>query len=176
MPEDSEVRFSMAEILDDELNQVIGATDQVAGDILLDFGDPSASQLGRIRVNVRTLRTDNNVRDRAIRSFVLESGQEQYEFVEFDPIELAGLPDSLAVGDTMEFRIVGNLTVKGIAAAITFEVRLTVVAADRIEGTSTGSVRYDEYSLFIPDARGRVTEVAEDVVLEIDFVAVAVDE
>ncbi len=174
--EESEVRFSLAEILDDEPNQVIGATDQVAGDILIDFENPEASRLGQIRVNVRTLRTDNNVRDRAIRSFVLESGQEQYEFVEFDPIELAGLPDSLAVGDTMEFQIVGNLTVKRTAAAITFEVKVTVVAADRIEGTATGSVRLDEYDLFIPDARGRVTEVAEDLVLEIDFVAVAVTE
>ena len=57
--------------------QVIGATDQVAGDILIDFENPEASRVGQIRVNVRTLRTDNNVRDRAIRSFVLESGQEQ---------------------------------------------------------------------------------------------------
>ena len=75
--EESEVRFSLAEILDDEPNQVIGATDQVAGDILIDFENPEASRVGQIRVNVRTLRTDNNVRDRAIRSFVLESGQEQ---------------------------------------------------------------------------------------------------
>jgi polyisoprenoid-binding protein YceI len=96
--------------------------------------------------------------------------------VEFDPIELVGLPDALVVGDTMEFEIVGNLTVKGTAAAITFEVKVTVVAADRIEGTAMGSVRYDKYGLFIPNAQGRVTEVAEDVVLEIDFVAVAGDE
>jgi polyisoprenoid-binding protein YceI len=174
VPEESEVRFLIGEFLDEVANQVIGATDQVAGDILIDFGDPAASRLGQIRVNVRTLETDQGMRDRTIRSMILDSGQEQYEFVEFDPIELVGLPDSMAVGDTMDFQIMRNLTVKGIAAAITFEATVTVVAADRIEGTARGSVRYDEYGLFIPNARGRVTNVDEVVVLEIDFVAVAV--
>ena len=168
--EESEVRFLIGEFLDDVANQVIGTTDQVAGDILIDFDNPAASQLGQIRVNVRTLRTDSGNRDRAIRSFVLESGQEQYEFAEFDPVELVGLPDSIAVGDTLDFQIVGNLTVKGIAAAVTFEAEVTV-GADGISGTATGSVRYDAYGLFIPNARGRVTQVDEVVVLEIDFVA-----
>jgi polyisoprenoid-binding protein YceI len=175
-PEESEVRFVVGEILDAEDNPVVGITDQVAGDILIDFDSPAASQLGQVRINVRTLRTDSSNRDRAIRSFVLESGSDANEFAEFDPIALVGLPDAVAVGDVVEFQIEGTLTLKGISAPVTFDVTLTIVSAERIEGTATGSVRHDAYDLRIPDARGRVTAVDDVVVLEIDFVAPAVTE
>jgi len=59
---------------------------------------------------------------------------------------------------------------------VTFDVSVTVVSEERIEGTATGSVRHDAYELRIPDARGRVTAVDDVVILEIDFVAPAVTE
>jgi len=174
-PEESEVRFVIGEILDDEDKSVVGTTDQVAGDILIDLENSAASQLGQIRINVRTLRTDSSNRDRAIRSFVLESGSDANEFAEFDPVALVGLPDSVAVGDVVEFQIEGTLTLKGISAPVTFDVTVMIVSEERIEGTATGSVRHDAYDLQIPDGRGRVTAVDDVVILEIDFVAPAVE-
>jgi polyisoprenoid-binding protein YceI len=173
---ESEVRFLVGEVLDGDDKLVVGTTDQVAGDILIDFENPAASQLGQIRTNVRTLRTDSSNRDRAVRSFVLESGRDQFEFAEFDVVELVGLPDSVVVGDVVDFHIEGTLMLKGIAAPVTFDATVTIVSESRIEGSAVGSVRHDAYDLRIPDARGRVTAVDDVVVLEIDFVAPAVTE
>ena len=83
--------------------------------------------------------------------------------------------DVVAVGDVVEFQIEGTLTLKGISAPVTFDVTVTIVSEERIEGTATGSVRHDAYDLRIPDGRGRVTAVDDVVILEIDFVAPVVD-
>ena len=65
VPEESEARFEIDEILRGEPTRVVGITDQVAGDIILDFADAAASQVGVIRINARTLMTDEDRRDRA---------------------------------------------------------------------------------------------------------------
>ncbi|MCA9910597.1 MAG: YceI family protein, partial [Anaerolineae bacterium] len=88
------VTFALQEDLRGVRTDVIGQTTEVAGDIIVDFGSPSASQIGEIRINARTLATDNEFRNRAIRGQILQSSQDQYEFAEFVPTALAGLPES----------------------------------------------------------------------------------
>jgi polyisoprenoid-binding protein YceI len=62
VPEQSEVRFNIFEELRGEPVTVVGTTNQIAGDIRVDFANPANSEVGTIRVNVRTLVTDNEFR------------------------------------------------------------------------------------------------------------------
>ena len=173
VPEESEVRFEIDEILRGAPTLVVGTTNQVAGDFIVDFADLAASQLGRVRINVRTLRTDEERRDRAIRSRILESASDQYEFTTFEPVRLEGLPRSVELGQTVPFQIVGNLAIRDITREVVFDAELTVVAADRIEGTAVTTILRGDYSLTIPNVPF-VASVDEDVLLGISFVAVAV--
>jgi len=95
IPEESQVRFEIDEILRGQPVHVVGTTDQVSGDFIVNFADLSASQLGTVRINVRTLRTPAQRRDRAIRSRILESANDKYEFTVFDPVRLIA-PNRLA--------------------------------------------------------------------------------
>ena len=175
VPEESEVRFEIDEILRGAPTLVVGTTNQVAGDFIIDFGDLAASQLGTVRINVRTLRTDEERRDRAIRSRILESASDQYEFTTLEPVRLEGLPGSLEVGQTVAFQIVGNLAIRDITREVVFDAELTVVSADRVEGTAVTTILREDYSLTIPNVPF-VASVDEDVLLGITFVAVAVSE
>ena len=173
VPEESEVRFEIDEILRGAPTLVVGTTNQVAGDFIIDFADLGASQLGAIRINVRTLRTDEERRDRAIRSRILESASDQYEFTTLEPVRLEGLPETIEIGQPATFQIVTNLTIRDITREVIFDAELTVVDRDRVEGTAVATILRGDYNLTIPNVPF-VASVDEDVLLGITFVAVAV--
>jgi polyisoprenoid-binding protein YceI len=172
--EESEVSFSLDEDLRGERVTVVGTTNQVAGQVRVDFSDPSASQVGTIRINVRTLATDNEFRDRAIRGQILRSQQPEFEFAQFVPTSISGLPDSVAFGDTVQFEMVGDLTLRDVTQPVTWQVTVTPVSETRLEGTATATIQRTPFGLEIPSVPG-VANVTEDVELAIEFVATAED-
>lgn len=169
-PEESEVRFVIDEVLLGSPKTVIGTTQEVAGDLLIDWENPSNSRLGAVRVNLRTIATDNEFRNRAIRGQILHSDDDNYEFAEFIPTSLEGLPETIAIGDTVNFEIVGVLTVHGVRQEVRFDASLTAVSESRIEGTASVQVAYSDFGLSIPEAPG-VAGISDLLHLEIDFVA-----
>jgi polyisoprenoid-binding protein YceI len=175
VPDESEVRFILTEDLRGQFTTVIGRTDQVAGDILVDFAAPANSRVGEIVINARTLLTDNEFRNRAIRSEILESSKPEYEFSQFTPTAVTGLPDSVSVGDEFTFQIAGDLKVRDITNPVTFDVTATLTSENRLEGTAKTTVTRAEYDLQIPSVPS-VANVSDEVQLEIDFVATRVQQ
>ena len=167
---ESEARFTLTEDLRGTFTTVVGKTKEVAGDIFVDFANPSASKVGEIVINARTLATDNDFRNRALRSEILQSAQDAYEFIRFTPTELIGLPASLSVGEEVTFQIAGNLTVRDITQPITFSVTAKAESADRLTGTGSAAVTRAQFNLSIPNVPN-VANVSDEVTLEIDFVA-----
>ena len=166
---ESEARFLMDELLKGVPTTVIGVTDQVAGEILVDFANPADAQVGTINVNARTLTTDSDFRNKAIKNKILET--DAYEFITFTPTAITGLPDSVSEGDSFEFEMTGDLTIRDITNEAVFIVSITAVSESRLEGSATSSVAREAYNLVIPSVPS-VAEVDEDVVIELDFVAV----
>ena len=171
-PAESEARFIIEETLLGSPKTVVGATDEVAGDLLVDFEDPANSTVGAIRVNVRTLETDNEFRTRALRGQILQADQPQFEFAEFSPTTLVELPDNLTIGEPLTFQIVGDLTVHGVTREVTFDAVVTPMSRTRLEGTVLATVLYQDFGMSIPEAPA-VANVTEEVRLELNFVALA---
>lgn len=169
--EESQVSFTLEEDLRGVRTTVVGTTNQVAGQIQVDFANPAASRMGAIRINIRSLTTDNDFRNRAIRAEILQSAQAQYEFSDFTPKTISGLPDTIAVGDTITFQVTGDLPLAGVTREVTFDVTLTVASETRLEGVGTTTVLRSDYGLQIP-AVPSVANVTDEVALEIQFVAV----
>lgn len=169
--DESEARFLIDEVLRGDPITVVGATNQVAGQIAIDPNDPTAAQVGVIQVNARTLETDNDFRNRAIKNVILQTNT--YEFVTFTPTELIGLPETGAIGETYDFQIAGDLTIRDVTRQVTFTVTVTPVSEERIEGLASTTVLYRDFGLAIPDAPS-VDTVADEVRLELEFVAVPV--
>lgn len=167
---ESQARFFIDEVLRGNPVRVLGVTDQVAGQLAVDPANPTAAQVGKILVNARTLTTDNENRNRAIKNAILRT--DAFEFITFEPAELIGLPESAAVGQSFDFQIAGNLTIRDRTLPVTFDVTLTPVSETRLEGLARTVVRYADFGLVIPSVPS-VTGVDENVTLELEFVAVA---
>ncbi len=169
----SQVSFTLTEELRSVPTTVVGTTDQVAGQIAVDFSDPkTTAQVGEIRINARTLATDQDMRNRTIRGQILQSSQDQYEFITFQPTAISGLPDSITVGEPVTFQITGDLTIRDITQSVTFDVTATPDSDTQITGKATTTVQRSDFDLNIPSVP-QVANVSEDVQLQIDFVATA---
>ncbi len=169
---ESSVSFEIDEILNGNPFRVVGVTTEVAGEVLIDFDSPAASQLGTIVINVRTLATDSGFRDRAIRGPILGSSRDENEFATFEPTDVEGFPDSVTVGDEVPLRITGTFSLSGESRPVTFDTAVTVVSTDRVEVSGTAMVLRSDFGLTIPDVPS-VSDVADEILLVIDLVAVA---
>jgi polyisoprenoid-binding protein YceI len=150
----------------------VGVTDQVAGQFTVSPNDLSITQVGTIQVNARTLATDNELRNRAIKNRILFT--DEYEFVTFTPRQVVGLPEAGAVGETYTLQIVGDLTIADVTRQVTFDAVATATSATRIEGSAMTTFPYTDFELRIPDVPG-VDMVDDEVRLELEFVAAAVE-
>lgn len=169
---ESQARFLVDEILNDQPKTVIGSTDQVAAQIVIDPANPANVQMGPVTVNARTFVTDSNNRNRAIQNAILETGT--YEFITFTPKQFVGLPAAGAVGDTFAFQIVGDLTVKDVTKEVTFDITVTIDSNTRLHGLGSTTIFRNEFGLGVIELPFQVASVDQDVILELEFVAQAV--
>lgn len=174
-PEASEVRFKIDELLFGDDKTVVGRTQEVAGDIVVKPENLAESQVGVIRINVRTLRTDDQFRNRAIRADILESSKDEYEFAEFAPTSVEASAQTLTEGEPVSVNLTGDLKLRDTVSPVTFLGEVTLESPTRLSGSASTTIQRADFNLTIPDAKG-VAEVSEEVLLEIDFEADRVEE
>jgi polyisoprenoid-binding protein YceI len=172
----STARFYINEVLNGEDITVIGETSEVGGQMVVNFDNPAESEIGEMLMNAATLETDNQNRNRALRLFIFQTMNPENEFIRFQPTGLVGLPtDSVAAGEALEFQIAGDLTVTGTTNEVLFDATVTLTDEETITGTATTTIQYPEYGISFRSPP-QVASVEDDVRLEIEFVALPVDE
>ncbi len=165
-------RFELDEDLNGERITVVGVADQVAGQMRFDPADLSSAEVGIIQINARTFVTDNDRRNNAIQNRILQTGE--FEFVTFEPTALSGLPASASAGETLEFEIEGNLTVRGTTNPVVFSAVIDYVDANMIEGTAAAIILYSDFGINVPNVPV-IANVEEELELYIDFIAVPIE-
>jgi polyisoprenoid-binding protein YceI len=120
VPQESQARFVIDEVLQGAPKTVVGTTDQVAGQIVVDPADLDTVQVGTILINARTFATDSTQRDRMIQNQILKTAQNEY--ITFTPTRMVGLPDSAAVGQPFTFQMIGDLTIRGTTRPVELDV------------------------------------------------------
>lgn len=172
VPGMSEARFLIDEILRGSPNTVVGRTDQVDGSIAL-RRDPAFVEIGEFEINLRTIATDDEMRDRTIRSMILETNRDEYEFSSFVPARVEGVPATISSGDTVDLQVTGDLTVRDVTRSVTFAMEITLVSEEEIHGSARTSFTWDEFEISIPYVGGNsiVSAVDDTVIIEFDFVA-----
>jgi polyisoprenoid-binding protein YceI len=172
-PDQSTARFELDEVLNGNPKHVVGTTDQVAGQVRVDEADLSSAEFSDIVVNARTFTTDSERRDRAIRGpVILDSGSDANELITFTVTSVDGLEGSVQTGETVDFTITGDLTVKGTTQEVTFDASVTFVDRGTIEGTATAEITRDMFGIGIPSVPS-VADVTNEVLIGIEFVALA---
>lgn len=166
----STASFTIAEILRGEDFVVLGETDQVGGQVAFDSNDPTSAEIGEIVINARTFVTDSDMRNNAINNRILFT--DEFEFVRFQPTAINGMPASVAVGDSVDVEIVGDLTIMEATLPVTFDTTLTFESESSITGSAETTIVYADFGVEVP-LTPSVSFVADELTMMLDFVAVS---
>lgn len=168
----SQATFTIDEVLFGKPNTVVGKTNSITGQIQVNLKDPSQSQVGQIRVDLSTLLTDNDFRNRALQNRILETDQQTNQFAVFVPTSLKGLPSTISLGQPVSFQITGDLTIHQVKRSVTFDAKVTLTSSTTLTGQAQATVNYKDFNLAIPNVPS-VTGVSDTVQLALTFTAKA---
>ncbi|MGH2593130.1 MAG: YceI family protein [Anaerolineae bacterium] len=171
-PAQSEVRYEVSETFfqDNRFALAVGTTQGIAGELLVDFAQPSDTQIGDIVIDVSQFTSDESRRDNFIRNTGLESAQ--YPLATFSPQSIEGLPAQIAEGDSVSFTMAGDLTVKETTRSVTWDVTLTL-NGDQIVGSASTEISMSDFGVGPIQLAFLATE--DQVNLFFDFVAVSAE-
>jgi polyisoprenoid-binding protein YceI len=172
LPSSSQASFTIHEKHFGQSTDVVGTTNQVSGEILVNKQDPAQSRLGQIRVDLSTLVTDNDLRNHALQGRILETGDAANKYATFTATALKGMPSTAAVGQTIHFQVIGNLTIHGVTHSATFDVTLTTQSTTAMKGQATTTVRYKDFNIAVPPVPS-VSDVGDTTTLALTFTAQA---
>lgn len=169
IPNESESRFIIEEVLFGSPNTVVGTTNSITGEVSVNLEAPNQSQVS-IQIDLSTFITDNNRRNNTIQNNIFETDEEGNQFALFTAASMQGLPDVINIGETYEFQIIGNLSLHGSTHEVVFEARVTLVSEKRLEGSAEAAT---DYNLFLSVLRlpPSVASLEDNVILQLDFAA-----
>lgn len=166
----SQASFTINEVLFGKPNVVVGKTTAVAGEVLVNTTNPSQSRLSQIQVDLSTLVTDSDMRNRALQGRIFETGTPANQYATFSATSLEGMPSTVAVGQTVSFKVLGTLTIHQVSRPATFVVTMSSPVAGTLRGQAQTTVRYQDFNLAIPNVPS-VTNVSDNVTLALTFSA-----
>jgi polyisoprenoid-binding protein YceI len=150
------------------LADVVGSTQEIEGQFQLDL-DNLASPLGdnHFTVNLATLTTGRDQRDTWIR----EHGPEfnRYPLAEFRATAVEGSPESYVEGDEVQFKLIGDLTIREITQPVTFEVTARL-QGDAITGVASTRLLMSDFGIDPPSFVNTLT-VQDEFGIEVMFTA-----
>lgn len=168
----TEVSFTINEILRGSPFTVVGTTRDINGSIDVDIANPSQSTIGTVTIDARTLRTDNQNRDGAIKSLILHSEDAGKEYITFVPKSISGFPKAFAAGIPFNLIIEGDLIIAGVTHAKTFTATNVTVSSDALTAVARATVKRSDYGLAIPNIPF-VANVSDEFTLSIQIKAFA---
>jgi polyisoprenoid-binding protein YceI len=168
VPDETTASYSIEETFINQNNRVgtaVGKTNAVQGELTLNYEDPSASQFGQFVVDISTLTSDRPRRDNAIREQWLESAS--YPLTTFVVKEVRGFPADAQEGQSIQFQLVGDMTLKETTRPATWDVTATL-AGDRLTGQATTFIMLQDYNVPPPSIAG-ILSVTDGAQLTLDF-------
>ena len=169
VPEQTEASYSVQEqFLSQDLPvQAVGKTNAVEGQFQFSQDGQPTGEVTSIKVDLRTLTSDSQRRDNAIKTRWLES--ETYPFAEFVSTEAQNLPASYNEGDEVSFKLVGDITIRDVTKPVTFDVT-GALQGDTVTGTATTLIYMKDFGFEAPNIAGVLT-VQDGVTLTVNFTA-----
>jgi polyisoprenoid-binding protein YceI len=148
-------------------NDAIGTTHAIQGSFSIKTGaSPSVTEMN-ITVDLRTLQTDNTHRDDYVRQNALQT--DLYPTATFVSTCTHGLPATYTNGQTIQFQLVGNMTLHGKTNEETFAIKGNVTGQS-ITGTATTTIFMTDFGIQPPNLANFA--IAENkVAITINFTA-----
>jgi polyisoprenoid-binding protein YceI len=166
-PGQSEARYRVREQLVGVSlpGDAVGATGAVTGTIAGKADGTIVSAESRFRVDLRTLKSNEDRRDNFLRRNTLQT--DRFPFAEFVPTEARGLSLPLPESGEVQFQLVGDLTIRDVTRQVVWEVTARI-EDDEAFGQAKTSFPFATFNLTQPRVPV-VLSVEDNIRLEIDF-------
>ena len=167
VPDQSKARYRVREQLAGVSlpDDAVGATQSFTGTIVGRLDGTIVSDQSLFQVDLRTLKSDEAVRDNFISRNVLETGL--FPYATFVPTSAPGLPLALPPSGDLAFKLVGNLTIRNVTKPVTWDVTGQVVGTTAVGRAST-DFTFEDFNLTQPRV-GRVLSIVDSIRLELDL-------
>ena len=149
-------------------SDAVGTTDAITGAIVLN-PDGSFGPTSKIEVDLKTLSTDQAMRDGYVRRNTLEV--EKFPTLTIVPKRANGLtmPLPSGMGAQMGFQLVTDMTLHGVTKEIVWTT-IATFASDSVSGSARTTVDFATFNLTKPSL-ARLVSVDDKIHLEIEFKA-----
>ena len=147
-------------------SDAVGTTETITGAIIVN-PDGSFAAGSKITVDLRTLTSDQSMRDGYIQTRTLETAK--FPMMELVPKRAVGLPSPLPAGNQAQagFQLVADMTLHGVTKETTWNVVATL-RHDRVAGRATTTVDFAMFGMTKPSL-ARLLSVDDKIHLEIEF-------
>lgn len=167
VPDKSEARYRVREQLANLSfpSDAVGSTNAITGTIVGKTDGTIVSDQSKFQVDLRTLKSDQAMRDGFISRSTLQINQ--YPYAIFVPTSAPGLPLTLPADGKVAFKLIGNLTIRDVTKPVTWDVQGTV-NGNTAAGTATTSFTFEYFDLTRPNV-ARVLSIDDNIKLELDW-------
>lgn len=150
------------------LVDVIGSTQNFEGQFNINFDDLSTLEgTNQFAVELNTLATDQSRRDNWIRNKGPQFNT--YPLAEFTATGLEGSPGSYTEGEEVQFKLLGDLTIREVTQPVTFDVTAKV-DDDTVTGTATADLQMTDFGIDPPNFANTLS-VANEFQVRVEFTA-----
>jgi polyisoprenoid-binding protein YceI len=149
-------------------SDAVGTTEAVTGTVVLAADGSIDTRQSKIVVDLKTLKSDQQLRDQYIQRVTLLS--EKFPLLEFAPRQAVGLPFPLpapARPVAVAYQLTGDLTLHGITKPATWNVVATVTA-DVMSGLARTALSFAAFGMERPKVP-YVLSVEDKIDLEVEF-------
>lgn len=147
-------------------NDAIGSTNNIEGFLRFNENGTIDEDTSKFRVDLRTLKSDKARRDAYLRNNTYESAR--FPFAEFAILGAPGLQWPLPTEGEATFQLVGDMTIHGVTAPLTWNVDASF-KAEGAESQATTNFRFDTFSMEIPRLLF-ILSVEDNIQLELDLI------
>jgi polyisoprenoid-binding protein YceI len=147
-------------------SDAVGTTEAITGALIVN-PDGSFAPGSKITIDLRTLTSDQSMRDSFIQTRTLETGK--FPMMELVPKRAVGLTAPLASGNQAQagFQLVADVTLHGVTKETTWNV-IATLRPDGVAGRATSTVDFAMFGMTKPSL-ARLLSVDDKINLEIEF-------
>lgn len=177
LPEQGEVALTVAEgteaayIVREQLarldfpNDAVGITRKVEGAVVFKADGTVDAERSRLRVDLRTLNSDESRRDNFVRENTLQTSR--FPFAELAVQRVEGLSWPLPTSGSAEFQVHGDMTIHGVTKPLTWQVSATF-SKSNVSGQATTNFKFGDFNMSVPRVFV-VLSVEDNIQLRIEF-------
>jgi len=169
-PGESTVAYRVGETLFGQTARwrvVVGVTNAMQGEILVDRLNPRESRAETMTVDVARLKSDSARRDAALRTRWLETAT--YPIAEFTPTAIRGIPGVYVEDREIPVEITGTLKIRDVVRPAAFTGTLTL-SGETLRGVANATIRMTDFG-FDPPALLGIVKADDTVTVEVRFTA-----